>query len=129
MIRCPNSHRNTGLSLVSLLHLESGPVWGQHPGRGAQRQHQLPVPLGPASLQASTSAQAACVEVKVPRACSISPNRCRLLGLHKWGPGPAARPGLRGQRQHAVSKQPTPHTDLQRPLPEEEPGTAELSKQ
>lgn len=37
--------------------------------------------------------------------------------------------GPQGQRQHAVSKQPTPHTDLQHTLLEEELGTAELSEQ
>lgn len=90
MIRCPNSHGNTGLSLVSLLHLESGPVGGQHPGQGAQRQHQVPVPLGPSRFQSGTSAQATCIEVKAPHACSASSNTTTFRGSTEGVPHPAA---------------------------------------
>lgn len=88
----------------------------------------MPVPLGPSRLQ-STSAQAACVEVKFPHAWSIFSDVATCWGSTEGMPCPGALSGAGGQRPHAVGPQPTPYTDLQCPLLEEEPGTAELSEQ
>lgn len=87
------------------------------------------MPLGPSDLQSNTSTQATSVEVKVPCACSISTDAVTCWGSTEGQLAQGLCLGPQGQRQHAVSKQPTPHTDLQHTLPEEELGTAELSEQ